>query len=552
MKDVVVGDTGATLWLFLAGTVLVLLIASANAANLLLARGAARTRELAVRASLGARRERLVRQLLAESAVLGGCSAVAGLAGAWALTRLLIAQAGPLIPRAGEVRIDLATAAVATTVAVGAAILAGVAPALWLTGRRLGESTRTGGRTATGGRTEGRARRAMVVAEVALAVWVLVGTALLVKTMARLHSQPPGFEAAGVLSFRLVAPPDPYRDHGKLAAYLESVDANLRRLPGVSHVAIAASLPPDRGQESNNYTVDGDEPGRAGRGTQGSGVATWNVVSPEFFDALAIPAIEGRTFNTGDGATAPAVAVVSRLFAQKHFPGGDAIGRRFKGGDWSATAPWTTIIGVVGDVPYERGVWGGPSPTVYVPYAQNAGSRWQFVVVRTASEAATAPRLARAVHAADPRVPLRDTATMSERLVSSTAVPRFRMRLFGALAAVALVLAVIGIHGILACQVGQRRRETAIRQALGARRPAILAGVVRSGLGLTAAGIVLGLAGAFVLARSLATFLFGVTPDDVSAYASAAAVLLGAATLATLLPALKAVLADPLSVLRED
>jgi predicted permease len=552
MKDVVVGDTRLTLWLFLAATILVLLIASANVANLMLARGAARAREFALRASLGARRERLVRQLLAESVLLGSCSAVLGLITAVALLRLIVVEAGALIPRAGEVRFDAVTAVVAVGVAIGAALLAGVAPAVWLTGRPMGEAVRSGGRTVTSGPADARIRRAMVVAEVALAFCVLVATALLVKTIGRLESHPPGFDASGVFSFRLVAPPDPYREVSRLNAYLESVDENVRRLPGVTHVAFAESLPPDRLQETNNYTLDGEEPGTPGRIRQDSGIAQWNIVSAKFFDTLRIPVLQGRVLAEGDRAAAPAVAVVSQTFAAKHFPRGDAVGRHLKGGDWDAAAPWITIVGVVGDVPYERAIWGGLAPTVYLPRAQNAGSRWQFVVVRTASASVAADALAGAVQAPDARVPLRDVATMSERLASSTAVPRFRVRLFGVLAAVALTLAVIGIYGILAYQVSQRRKETAIRQALGASWPAILGSVVRSGLGLTAVGVVVGLVAAAGLTRWLAAFLFGVVPGDISAYASATAVLLGAATLASLLPALRAAGTDPLTALREE
>jgi predicted permease len=552
MKDVVVGDTRVTLWLFLAAAGLVLLIASVNVANLMLARGASRMRELAVRASLGGRRERLVRQLLAEAALVGCGSAIVGLVGAWGLIRLIVAEAGALVPRSTEIDADLVTAAVAAGLGVGTALITGAAPALWLTGRRLMDATRTGGRTATAGRAEGRIRRVMVVAEVALALCVLVATVLLVKTMGRVESQSPGFNAEGVLSFRLVAPPDPYDDVPRLNAYLASIDDNLRRIPGVTHVAFAESLPPDRLQQSNNYTLQGEEPGTAGRSAQGSGVAQWNIVSPEFFDALEAPVLHGRVFTAGDEANTPAVAVVSRTFAEKHFPRGDVVGRRLKGGDWDAAAPWLTIVGVVGDMPYDRGVWGGLSPTVYVPRSQNAGSRWQFVLLRTVSRAASAAGLAPAVRAADPRVPLRDVATMSERLTTSAAVPRFRMRLFTALAAVSVALAVIGLYGILAYQVSQRRKETAVRRALGATSPAILARVVGSALGLTIAGTVIGIVAAFGLTRSLAAFLFGVAPDDPSAFALAAVVLLGAATLASVMPALRAVTDDPLAVLRED
>ena len=378
MKDVVVGDTRLTLWLFLAAAALVLAIAGVNVANLMLSRGASRMRELAVRASLGAGRGRLVRQLIAESALLGCGGAVAGLAGAAGLLGLIVRAAGDLIPRSGEIGVGLVTAALAAVLGVGTALVTGATPALWLTGRRLVAATRTGGRTATSAPAEGLVRRAMVVAEVALALCVLVATVLLVKTMARLDAEAPGFDAHGVVSFRLVAPPDPYDEVTKLDTYLESIDRNLRHLPGVTSVAFAESLPPDRLQQSNNYTLQGEEPGTPGRTEQGSGVAQWNIVSPQFFEVLGIPLIEGRGFTTMD-LTSPEVAIVSRSFAEKHYPGGPAVGRRLKGGDWDPASPWVTIVGVAGDAPYDRGVWGGTSPTVTYRERRTrdrAGSSW--------------------------------------------------------------------------------------------------------------------------------------------------------------------------------
>lgn len=551
-KDVVVGETRRTLWLFLAAVTLVLAIATVNVASLVLARGASRTRELALRASLGARRERLVRQLLAESVLIGGGSAVIGLAGAAALLRVIVAQAEPLIPRVADVRLDTATAGLAVVVGLGTALLTGIAPALWLTGRHLGQATRSGGRMTTGGPVEGRVRRGLVVAEVALAVCVLVATTLLVKTMRRVNDEPPGFAAAGVLSLRVAAPPDPYDDEVRLYAYLRDLDARLRALPGVTHVALSESLPPDRLQQSNNYTLQGEEPGSPGRTSQGSGVAQWNVVSPEFFATLGVPLIEGRAFSDGDGASSPRVAVVSRAFAQRHFPGRTAIGGQLKTGDWDAAAPWLTIVGVVGDMPYEQGAWGGLAPTLYLPLAQTGGSRWQFMTLRTRDLDGASAGLAAALHAADPRVPLRDVATMAERLSASAARPRFRMRLFTALAAVAVSLALTGLYGVLAYQVSQRRKETAVRRALGATSSTILGEVVRSGLGLTALGVSIGLVAALAGSRALAAFLFGVASTDPAAFAIAAGILLGAAVLACVMPAWRAVAADPLIVLRED
>ena len=552
MKDVVIGDVRATLWLFLAAVGLVLLLACVNASNLMLARGVARTRELSIRSSLGARRERLIRHLLAESSLLGVISGLSGLALASILVPAMVANAGSLLPRVHEVRIDIVVAVVAFSVALFAAVGAGLAPALWLTGRRLGEALHDGGRGASESPRQGRARRWMVAAEVAMTLTVLVATTFLIKTVIRLERENPGFDPAGVLSFRLALPPDPYRDQAQLNRFLDTLDSRLRALPGVSNVAFAESLPPDQLQQSNNYTLSGDEPGSANRTTQGSGVAQWNVVTPDYFPALRIRLQRGRFLTVNDHFDAPRVALVSEAFARKHFQDRDTIGQRFKGGDWEADAPWITIVGVVADLPYERGIWGGVSPTIYVPYAQDPGSRWQFVVLKTAGPERPAASVSSAIQGIDPSIPLRDVMTMDERLRRSEAVPRFRMMLFTLLAAVALALAVTGIYGVLAYHVNQRRRETAIRRALGARSGRIVRDVVCSGLRLTAVGMVVGLAGGWTAVRGISGFLYGVDVSDAGAFAGAAALLAAAAMLASLIPAARAVRADPLSILRED
>ena len=552
LKDVAIGDVRATLLLLLAAVALVLLISCANVANLLLARGATRLRELAMRAALGARRERLMRQLLAESALAGVAGAAIGLAAATVVVRVMIAQTPGVLPRVQEIRVDAVAALVAAAAGLASALVAGALPAVALTGRRLQETIRDGGRGAIGGPREGRARRAIVAAEIALTLAVLVATTLLTKTMVRLEAEDPGFRSDGVLAFRLVLPPEPYADTGRLETFLDRLDERLRAIPGVMAVAIAESLPPDQLQQSNNYTLDGDEPGRTGRGAQGSGVAQWNVVGPEYFRALGIPLEQGRAFGAEDRVEAPRVAVVSESFARHHFGKGDAIGRRFKGGDWDAAAPWTTIVGVVGDVPYVQGIWGGRRPTIYVAHQQDAGSRWQFVVVRAAEGAELAPAITRTVQQLDPRVPLRDVRTMDERRRASAAVPRFRMMLFALLAAVAVALAVTGIYGVLAYHVSQRRRETAIRRALGAPALTILGAVVRSGLTLTAAGSAAGLLLGWMLVQGLAGFLYGVEVHDAWAFVGGTGILVASALAASVVPAVRALAADPLSALRED
>jgi predicted permease len=553
MKDVVVGDVRPTLLLFFAAVGLVLLVAVVNVANLMLARGTARLRELAVRSSLGAPRGRLTRQLLTESALLGGMSGLLGLAAAEMVVRFAALQAGPLLPRIEEVGVDPAAATFAVTVGLLSGLVSGVLPAFWLTRRQFAEALRDGGRGASEAGSQGRARRLLVAGEIALTLAILVPTILLVKTLLRLEHENPGFRPEGVLSFRLALPPDPYQDDDRLDAFLQGLDMRLRAAPGVSSVAMASSLPPDQGQESNNYTIEGDEPGRPGKGNQGSGVAQWVIVTPDYFAALGIAVTHGRGFNVADREGAPQVAIVSQAFANRHFPRRAVLGRRFKGGDWDPQAPWTTIVGVVGDVPYERGVWGGTSPAVYLPYAQNRGSRWQFVVARTAGdEHRLIPAVRTSVGGLDPFVPLRDVASMSERTDASLSVPRFRTTMFTLLGAVALMLAVTGIYGVLAYHITQRRRETAIRRALGAPSAMIVGDVVKAGLSMTAVGTIFGLAGAWALARTLSSFLYRVTPDDPAVFSAAALVLVSAALLASVAPALRAVSADPLTILREE
>jgi predicted permease len=552
LKEVIVGDVRATLLLFLLAVALVLVIASVNVASLMLARGTSRSRELSVRSALGARRSRLVRQLLAESSLVGVVSGIIGLAGAAALIRLLVIQAGPLIPRLHEVRLDAGAAALALGLAITVALISGTGPALWLTGPRLADAIKDGGRAASGGLRQGRIRRALVATEVALTLAVLIAATLLVKTMARLQAEDPGFRAEGLLSFRLVLPPDPYGERARLTRALGEIDERLRALPGVQAIAFAESLPPDQLQQSNNYTLAGEEPGTPGRTAQGSGVAQWNVVSPDFFPALGIDVLQGRGFTAADDERAPLVAVVSETFARKHFPRGDALGRRLKGGDWDPAAPWITIGGVVRDVPYASGVWGGNSPTLYIPLAQLPPSRWQFVVLQGAGVDRAVPAVAAAIRALDPRVPLRDVRVMAERLRASASTPRLRMLLFAALALIAVALAITGIYGVVAYDVNQRRRETAIRRALGASSSRVLAAVVRSGAQLTAAGVVAGLAVAWGIARSLTGFLYGVEAHDGWAFFAATVVLIAAALLAMVIPGAAAVRSDPLSVLREE
>jgi putative ABC transport system permease protein len=549
LKEAVVGDIRETLILLLSAMALVLLIAVVNVSNLMLARGTVRAREVAVRASLGASRGRLVRQVVTESALLGSIGGAFGLLLAAFMVNAAGRFAAAMVPRMEEVRVDAAAVAFALACGLAAGIAAALLPALRMPWRHLLTALRESGRTASASPGHGRTRQVLVVAEIALTVMVVAGAMLLAKSLFRLESVDPGFRPEGVLTFRLSLPNDPYANDEREAAFLATLDDRLRSLPGVSSVAFAMALPPDRLVMSNNYTLEGD----VQDSTAESGVAEWTLVSPDYFAAMGIRLMAGRPFAAGDRAAAPPVAIVNESFVRKHFPDGRAIGRRLKGGKWNPSIPWTSIVGIAADVPYGKGVGGGSDATVYVPFAQ--GLWWQspYVIVRAAGDLTrlVAP-VRQAVAAIDSNLALRDIATMEERLRLSTMEPRVRSVLFALLAGLALTLAATGIYGVMSYHVNQRRRETAIRRALGARAGDVIATTVFSGLRLAAAGIAIGTVGALGLGRSLSTVLFQVSPHDPGVLAAVAVLLAACALVACAVPALRMASVDPASVLRDE
>lgn len=549
MKDTVVGDRGRTLILLLGAMVLVLLIAIVNVTNLFLARGGVRARELAIRASLGARRSRLIRQILAEAALLGAVAGFAGLAFAALLHGITRTLADRTVPRMHEVDLDGAVLVFAIACGAVSGLLAGALPALRVPWHHLFISLRESGRTASESAGRPHMRQALVIAQLALTVTVLTGAVLLAKSFVRLRQTNPGFQPAGLTTFRLSLPDDPYENEDRLESFLTQLDERLRGVPGVRDVAFAISLPPDLLVVSNNYTIEGTTPGSQGA----NGVAEWNVVSRDFFKAMGVRVLAGRSFTDQDRAPAPAVAIVNDSFVRRHFPEGNAIGRRFKGGDWSATDPWTTIVGVVADVPYANGVWAGADATIYRPYAQSLWVQSPYVVLKGESEPSVLIRGAeQVVKSLDPRLPLRDTASMNDRLGRSVTEPRLRMLLFALIAGLALALSIVGIYGVMAYHVNQRRRETAIRRALGARVGEVVGATITMGLKLTLAGVVFGTAGALLMTRALSAMLFQVSSRDPVALATVVALIACAAIVACVVPAVRTARIDPAVVLRDE
>jgi predicted permease len=548
VKETLVGEIRTTLLLALTAVGLVLLIAVLNVANLLLARAIAREREMAVRASLGAGRGRLVRQMLAEASLVGlmGGSLGLGLAlvALWASHETALA----FVPRMEGASLNPFVILFALGAGVGAAMLSALLPVLRLPWGRLADSLRSSGRSSGEGPREGRVRRALVTAEIALSLTMLVGAALLMKSLAQLESADPGFEPKRVVSFMLSLPFEQYNVE-RTQAFLAALDLKLRALPQVSSVSMASSLPPNRLTMSNNYTLEGARPADGGS----TGVAEWITVSPEYFRTLGIGLTRGRVFADTDTGASPGVAIVNESFARRRFSGQDAVGKRLKNGDWKSTAPWTTIVGVVKDVPYDRGVWGGAAEGVYVALGQVPRMGSPFVSLQTSGDPAQLVSSVReSVRQLDASLPLRDVATMETRLRQSTLAPRFRGLLALALACIGLALAVTGIYGVMAYHVDQRRRETAIRRALGAGGGQVAGAVVGSGLRLAAAGVLIGCVGSFALTRSLSTLLYQVTPHDPAVVAIAAAILAATAAAACTIPALRAARVDPVTILRDE
>ena len=548
LRETLVGDVRRTLLLLFGTMTLVLLIAIVNVMNLFLARGTVRARELAVRASLGAGRGRLARQLLAESALLGAVGGAAGLGLAWTLLQVGGASATLAVPRLQDVRVDAALVFFALACGVGAGLAAGTWPALRLPWSQLVNVLRDGGRDGSAGSLHGRTRQALVIAEIALTVIVLSGAVLLTKSLLRLEAIDPGFRPNGIVTFRLSLPGESYNED-RVALFAGSLESRLRNQPGVSSVAFALSLPPDLLVMSNNYTVEDGPQESPGRG----GIAEWNVVSHDYFSVMSIGVLRGRAFTGNDRTSSPPVAIVNEAFVRRHYPDGQALGRRLKGGDWDATGPWTTIVGIASDVPYGKGLWGGADPTVYVWYAQNLWMQSPYVIVKSDGDPShLLPAIREAVKAVDPNLPLRDPATMNERLRRSTTEPRLRSLLFALIAGLGLALAVTGIYGVMAYHVNQHRRETAIRRALGAQASRVVGGVVLTGLTLVGSGITIGMVGALVLSHSLATLLFRVDPRDPVSLVTVAALLATAALVACAVPAVRTARIDPASVLRDE
>jgi putative ABC transport system permease protein len=547
LLDEVVGDSRRSLYLLLGAVVAVLLIACANIANLLLVRARARRREMAIRTALGASRSRLARQILIESFALAVAGGGAGLLlGTWGV-QLLVAIAPPDIPRLHEVTLDGRLIAFTASVSLVAGMLFGLTPALraWRTDPH--DVLKEDGRTMAGGGHDGR--RALVVAEVALSLILLVATGLLINSFARLQEVPPGFDPNQLLTFRLAPPPARY-SFEKSEQLFDTLFARLKSMPGVESVAAINALPFSGFGGDRTFLLEGHlDPKPEERPDEQLRFATAG-----YFSAMRIPLRRGREFSERDTLAAPRVAVINEAAARKYWPAIDPIGQRLT---FDRVAPrWYQIVGIAGNIRH-RSLDAAEKPELYVPYAQplfdNPSARPMFVAVRTAFDPSAAAVAVREIVASvDPNQPISSVLTMQERIKESLGPRRFMTLLLIVFGGVAMTLAAIGIYGVVACVVSERTHEIGVRLALGAPPREIVGMVVRHGLSLAASGIAIGWAGSWLVAGSMRSLLFDVSPHDPMTYGAIALLLATIAATASYLPARRAVRVDPTVTLRSE
>jgi putative ABC transport system permease protein len=543
--DELLGEARASLGALGAVVGLVLLIACVNLANLLLARGSARRREVAVRMALGADRWRVARALLAEAAVLSILGTVFGLLVGWVGASVLRGALPIRAPAlAHGVGLDGRVLAFSVVLCVLTTVLFGVLPSLLLARGDL-SAVRGEMRTALGHRTQWL-QSALVVFEVALALAPLLGAALVLQSVQRLLRQDPGFRPEQAIAFRIQLPPERYRDDASRRVALAALLPRLRALPGVSYVGAINDLPLSGSQTNGNFSIEGQVFDKAHEPA-----IEYRFASPGYVEAMGIPLKEGRSFEDGDRADAEPVALVNVEAVRRFWGGKSPIGGRIRPGDEEDHEPWRRIVGVVGDV-HHNALGEKPRAEMYYPLDQSPSGRLTFVV---RSRQALAPLATAARHelaAIDPGLSLFDVKTLEDRVSDSVAAPRSAGVLLGIFAGLAVVLAAAGVYGVLAFSVAQRTREIGIRMAIGASARTVRWWVLRRALVLAGIGIVAGLGGALLLGRSLERLLYGVAPSDPPTALGAAAMLSLVTVAAALLPADRATRVDPQEALRAE
>ena len=558
--DALVEDVRLGLMILLGTVGLVLLVACANVANLLLVRAAARRRELAMRAALGAGNRRLLRQMLTESVVLAGLGAGVGLVLAWWLLRIVVSLGPQDLPRLEGITIDLPVLLFTTGVAMVTGVAFGLVPALAASRQSLTDAFKEGSphATATFGTSKGRAM--LLVGEIALSLTLLAGAGLMVRSLINLQNLDLGFQPANLLSAQIFLPPSRYPvdsaqfrpaaasgSHvadSKLVVFMTQLEERLNGAPGVESVGAVSALPlnPVGIDYDLPVIIQGQPRPRAGEEPQ----ADFRVATTGYFRTMNIPVLRGREFTDFDGPNSTPVIIINDTMAQQMFPSGDPIGQRI-----ILYGRAREIVGVVGSVRH-HGFARDARPEMILPYRQFQFGGMTLVVRSQMERAAIAAEVSRAVHALDPQQPVYRVRMMAELFAASVAQPRFTTLLLSAFAGLALVLAVVGIYGVMSYSVSQRTREIGVRLALGARPRELIAMVVRRGMTLAAIGVTLGLVGAIAATRLMTDLLFGVTPTDPATLGAAVVAIILSSLAATYVPAARAATVAPASVLKAE
>jgi predicted permease len=544
--DLVAGNTKTPLLVLMGAVGFVLLIACANIAGLMLARGSRQAREIAVRAALGASRWRLIRQTLFESALLGAGGAAVGLGVAYEGMRglILLAPSGNSIPLSAH--LDSTMLAFTALAGIAAALLFGAAPA-WQISRLGGyDSLKDGGRSSTAGRTRQRTRSALVIGEVALALTLLAGTGLFLRGLVNLQDVNPGFQPTGVMTALVNFAPGRFKTAAEQAPFVRGVLERLSAAPGVTQAAACIPMPFSGDTWGASFSIEGKPVSPGDPGPHGD-VA---IVSPQYFAALEIPLRSGRVFTDADTADTEPVAVIDETLAQRYWPGENPVGAHLRNGGNST--PWARVIGVVGHVAHSDLGESGEEGKYYFPMGQQ-----QVPYIRLVARTASAPALLSAsihdaVESVDPAQPVANLTSMPDLVEASLAPRRFVVTLLGVFAAAALAMAALGLYGVISYSVAQRTQEIGIRMALGAQQREVLAMVLGQGARMAGAGFVIGLGASIALSRALRSQLFHVNPFDPFTFAAAAAVLAAAVLLACYFPARRATRVDPMQALRNE
>ena len=543
ITDFIAGDTKTPLLVLLGAVGFVLLIACSNIAGLMLARSSGRAREVAVRAALGATRWHLIRQTMAESLVIALAGAIAGLALAYGGIKGIVALAPATVPIALDVRIDPAVLLFTAVAAIAAGLLFGIAPAWQMSRLDRYEALKEGGRSGTAGRARQRLRAGLVMGEVAIALVLLAGAGLLLRSLASLESVNPGFEPEGVITGSVSLARARYSEDARQIAFYRAVLDRLASIPGVTNVAAAMPVPFSNDGGSASFAIEGRPVPPGDPGPHGD-IA---LVSPGYFGALKIPLRRGRIFSDQDIAGTEHVALVDETLAKQYWPSEDPIGHRIRNGP-----AWATIVGIVAHVKNSDLAGDTVKGRYYYPIYQRPFGNATLVVRTEGDPGAAAGAIRAAVSAVDPSQPISQLRTMSGMVAASLAPRRFVVTMLAIFAGMALLMAVVGLYGVISYSVAQRTQEIGIRMALGARRGEILAMVIRQGMWLTGAGAFIGIAAALAFSRLLRSQLFDVSPFDPLTFGITALVLIAAGMLACFIPAQRATRVDPMEAVRYE